>query len=68
LLAKTLPINNILIYFILSTFLRNIHNREMTSKDANVALVGIRLGASNIVVAYFKVTLNISLIQKYPME
>jgi len=36
----------------------------MTSKDANVALVGIRLGASNIVVAYFKVKLNISLIQK----
>ena len=25
------------------------------SKDANFALVGIRLGASNIVVAYFKV-------------
>ncbi len=40
----------------------------MTSKDANFALVGIRLGASNIVVAYFKVKLNISLIQKYPMK
>lgn len=27
----------------------------MTSKETNSALIGIRLGASNIVVAYFKV-------------
>jgi len=40
----------------------------MTSKDVNFALVGIRLGASNIVVAYFKVKSNISLIQKFPIE
>ncbi len=32
----------------------------MTSKDANIALLGIRLGASNIVVAYFKVKSNFS--------
>ena len=29
----------------------------MTSKESNSALIGIRLGASNIVVAYFKVIL-----------
>jgi hypothetical protein len=41
---------------------------EMTStasKDANFALVGIRLGASNIAVAYFKVRYPLKIIQHF---